>query len=122
MPPARRRAHGGPGGAGCSEGERVPLHRGGHSVQGIISAAISAYFARQSSQERTREAVELRRLTLMLMQILDGAGVIQVKEWDLETGEPRRWSVGTSREISHRVEAPTPRWKRAWRKVFGERS
>jgi hypothetical protein len=91
----------------------------GIALGGIISAAISYYFARRSSQELAREAEELRRLWLMLIHLLDGAGAIEVKEWDPKTGEPLKWSVGTSREISYRVEAPTPRWKRAWRRVFG---
>src|SRR5215208_3248694 len=86
---------------------------------GVISAAISYYFARQSSRELVREAEELRRLTLMLIQLLDAANAIEVKEWDPETGKPLKWSVGGSREFSYRIEAPTPRWKRAWRRVFG---
>jgi hypothetical protein len=77
---------------------------------------ITAYFARKSSKKLEHEAKKLRTLTLMILQILDGQGVIEVKEWDFDTGEPTRWPVGKSVSTSYNVEAPTPRWKRIWRR------
>jgi hypothetical protein len=76
-------------------------------------------FARRSSKELRREAERLRGLTLKLIRILDGADLIEVSEWDAETGEPYRWPVGSSRTVRYSVEAPTPRWKRVWRRMFG---
>ena len=54
------------------------------------TSLINAYFARQGSKELRQEADRLQRLTLKLIQILDGAGNIEVKEWDSETGEPSK--------------------------------
>lgn len=87
---------------------------------GVVAGGfINWCFSRRASGELRKEAERLRQLTLKLTHILDGAGVIEVKEWDPETGEPARWPVGTSREIRYDVEAPTPRWKRVWRRIFG---
>ena len=92
----------------------------GSTVVGvIIGGAVNAHFAKRSTQELRREAEKLRRLTLKLIQILDGANLIDVKEWDRETGEPSKWPVTVSLDSSSRIEAPTPRWKRMWRRVFG---
>ncbi len=77
---------------------------------------ITACFARQSSKELKHEAKKLRMLTLTVLQILDGQGLIEVKEWDPHTGEPTRWHVGKSVSTFPNVEAPTPRWKRIWRR------
>ena len=76
----------------------------------------SACFARQSSKKLEHEAEKLRTLTLMLLKILDGQGVIEVKEWDSDTGEPTRWSVGKSVSTTYTVDAPTPWWERIWRR------
>jgi len=85
----------------------------------LAGGLINWWFSRQSSKELVREPEKLRRLVVTLTQILDGQGIIEVKEWDPETGEPKKWSVGTSREIQWAVEAPTPRWRRVWRRFFG---
>ncbi len=82
----------------------------------VTGGVISAYFAWQGSKEFRREAAKLRRLTLKLIQILDGAGIVEVKEWDPETGEPSKWPVGKSVEIRYDIESPTPWWRRIWRR------
>ena len=43
------------------------------------------------------------------MQLLDGANVIEVKEWDPETGEPSRWRADKVIELLLNVEPPTCR-------------
>ena len=89
-------------------------------VGGIFAGGVLNWlFSRRSSKELRRETEKLRHLTLKLIQILDGAHLIDVSEWDPETGEPIRWPVGISRDIRYSVEAPTPRWKRVWRRMFG---
>jgi len=81
---------------------------------------INAYFARRGSQELKQEAEKLRQLTLKLIRILAASGQIQVSSWDPETGEPASYPVGRSAQILYNVEeAPTPRWKRLWRRMFG---
>ena len=91
------------------------IDRRGCGCRGVINA----YFARRGSQELQQEAEQLRQLTLKLLHILDASDQIEVSEWDEETGEPRSWPVGVSAQILYNVEAPTPRWKRLWRRVFG---
>jgi gas vesicle protein len=86
---------------------------------GIISAVISYIFARQSSRELRREAERLRQLTVKLIRILEASGQIEVSSWDPKTGEPSSYPVGKKAQILYNVEAPTPRWKRLWRRVFG---
>jgi hypothetical protein len=82
----------------------------------VAGGLINWYFARRGSNELKREAERLHRLTLTLTQILAGQGLIEVKEWDPETGEPTRWSVGASIESSYNIESPTPPtpWWRRW--------
>ena len=88
----------------------------------VAGGAINAYFARRGSQELRQEAERLRRLTLKLIQILAASEQIEVSTWDPETGEPSSWPVGGEREIRFPIEAPTPRWRRLWRRIFGEGS
>jgi hypothetical protein len=85
----------------------------------VAGGMINWYFSRRSSAELRNEAETLRQLTLKLTHILAGAGVIEVKEWDPETGEPKKWPVVTSRKVRYNVEAPTPRLKRVWQRWFG---
>ncbi len=85
----------------------------------VLGGAITWWFSSRTSRELRQEAERLRRLTITLTQILDGQGLIEVKEWDPETGEPKRWPVESSVQSGFRIEAPTPGWKRMWRKVFG---
>ena len=80
---------------------------------GIFAGGVLNWlFARRSSTnsgESRREAERLRELTLKLIQLLDGANVIEVKEWDPETGEPSRWRVVKTIELLWNVEPPTVR-------------
>ena len=78
-------------------------------IGGAISAVISWYFYKQAGEELRREVERLRGLTIKLFQILDGANVIEVKEWDPETGEPSRWRVVKTIELLWNVEPPTRR-------------
>ncbi len=66
---------------------------------------------KRETERVRREAEELRQLTIRLTQILAGQGVIEVKEWDPETGGPAKWPVGKSMEIRYKVEA-YPWWRR----------
>jgi hypothetical protein len=45
---------------------------------------------------------------LKLIWILDGAGIMEAKKRDFESGEPRKWPVVKSAEIRYNIEAPTP--------------
>jgi hypothetical protein len=93
MPPARRRAHGGPGSAGCSEGERVPLQFlytvAGIVFGGIVSAVLSYVFAQRASRELRKEADALRHETEdvrhyvnALISYLEAAREIEVRRDD----------------------------------------
>ena len=75
----------------------------------MIGGLINAYFSWRGSKELRREANELkqetdhlRRLTIMLMRLLDQADLIPIK-WD-EQGYPLM-TVGTSLDVRWRVEA-----------------
>ncbi len=83
----------------------------------VAGGVLNWLFARRSSTELRREAEKLRGLTLKLIQILDGANLIEVKEWDPETGEPSRWPVTASVTALWKVEAPTPRPKQRQKRM-----
>jgi hypothetical protein len=79
----------------------------------IIGGLITAYFSRRyyvkASGDLTKEAEELkqetdklRRLTIMLMRLLDQAGLIPIK-WD-EQGNPLMTASGTA-DLRWQVEA-----------------
>lgn len=73
---------------------------------GVVAGGLfKEYSARQGSKELRQEADRLRRLTLKLIQVLDGAGIIEVKEWDSETGEPSKWPVGKSTVVRYNIGA-----------------
>ena len=67
-------------------------------VGGIISTGISYIFARQSSRELAREAQELRRLTFLLIELVNLSKGIVATERDSETGAPLKWAVMDSEE------------------------
>ena len=77
----------------------------GTGVGVVAGGLITAYFSWRGSKELRREAEKQRQVTLKVIQILDGTGLIEIKEWDPDTGEPIRWPVTSSRTIRWNVEA-----------------
>jgi hypothetical protein len=77
----------------------------GNVIGGGITLAVSIVFYMLVAKGLKREADDLRRLNLTLVYLLDGAGVIEVKEWDRKTGEPKRWRVTQKLETLWQVEA-----------------
>jgi len=84
----------------------------GGAISLVASLLVSAWFYRLATRDLKREAADLkqaaadlRRLNLLLIHLLDGAGVIDVKEYDPQTGEPKRWRVHTSLKLLWRTEA-----------------
>jgi hypothetical protein len=118
-----RKAYSARGGVGLSGGSvdwQSVLETALGSVLGVIAGwLITARYARRGSQELRREAERLRQLTLKLIRILAAADQIELSECDPETDEPSSWPVGIEAKILYNVEAPTPLWKRLWRRVFG---
>ena len=84
----------------------------------FLGIAVSRYYSRQASEEPRREIEnlrerneKLRQLTITLLQNLDGPNLVDIKEWDPETGEPKRWRVDTTPLAMWRTkarEAPQP--------------
>ena len=87
----------------------------------MISVVFSWYYARKASEELRQRAEELGGLTIKLFQILDGANVIEVKDWDQETGEPSRWRVVKTIELLWNVEPPTRRKEQLKKRMRRER-
>ncbi len=58
-----------------------------------FGALTSWLFSRRASKELKQEAESLRQLTITLVRILEGAGRIEVDEWDPKTGEPKSYPV-----------------------------
>jgi hypothetical protein len=79
----------------------------GNLIGGGISLAVSTLFYVLAARGLKEEAAHLRRLNISLIHLLQNAGVIEVKEFDRETGEPIRWSVGSQVELRWRVDAPS---------------
>ena len=78
------------------------------TVVGVIAGGlINAYFSRRGTRELREEADRLRRLTIMLMRLLDQAGVIPVK-WD-ENGNPLMTVTATTPPISTLFRKTKPR-------------
>lgn len=61
------------------------------TIGATAGGIISWFFSRRSSRELYQRTEELRRLTVTLMRILDGAGLIKVDAWDPVTGEPKSY-------------------------------
>jgi hypothetical protein len=70
-----------------------------------ITLVVAAGFYWLASRDLKREAADLRRLNLLMIYLLDGAGIIDVKEYNKETGEPKRWSVDKTIEVLWRTKA-----------------
>jgi len=77
----------------------------GGAISLVASLVVAAVFYWLATRGLEREAADLRRLNLLLIYLLDGAGVIDVKEYDQETGEPKRWSVSKTVELVWRTQA-----------------
>ncbi len=70
-----------------------------------IALAVSWFFYMLAARDLRREAADLRRLNIALIHLLNNAGVIEVTEFDPETGAPIRWSVGSQVTARWNVEA-----------------
>jgi hypothetical protein len=79
----------------------------GNLIGGGITLAVSTLFYVLAARGLQREAAHLRRLNISLVHLLHNAGVVEVKEFDQVTGEPRRWSVGSQVDLRWGVEAPS---------------
>jgi len=80
----------------------------GALIGGIVSFVISYVFYVAASKDLKREAADLRKLTISLIHLLNNAGVIEVKEFDPETGAPIKWSVSSHLQLVWRTEANSP--------------
>ncbi len=79
----------------------------GNLIGGGITLIVSALFYLLAANGLKKEAARLRHLNVSLAHLLHNAGMIKIKEFDRETGEPIRWSIGSQVELGWRVEAPS---------------